>query len=66
MNVADFVHKWRKVELTALYNARPEWLANAHRKLDAAVFAAYGWDLGMSDEGILAKLLEMNLASRQP
>jgi len=30
-------------------------------KLDAAVFAAYGWDPAMSDEEILAKLLELNL-----
>ena len=29
--------------LTKLYNARPEWLANAHRTLDRAVFAAYDW-----------------------
>jgi len=30
--------------------------------LDEAVFAAYGWDSVMSDELILAALLEMNLA----
>ena len=34
----------------------------AHRALDEAVFAAYGWDPAMSDEGILEKLLEFNLA----
>lgn len=28
--------------LTNLYNQRPAWLAMAHQKLDAAVFAAYG------------------------
>jgi hypothetical protein len=33
----------------------------AHQKLDAAVFAAYGWDASMNDEEILAKLLELNL-----
>ncbi|MBI3823717.1 MAG: hypothetical protein HY289_13695 [Planctomycetes bacterium] len=33
----------------------------AHQKLDAAVFAAYGWDPALSDEDILAKLLELNL-----
>ena len=33
----------KKRTLTNLYNARPTWLDNAHRKLDAAVFAAYGW-----------------------
>jgi hypothetical protein len=39
----------------------PTWLKNAHAALDAAVFAAYGWDPGMSDEEIPAKLLELNL-----
>ena len=28
--------------LTNLYNARPQWLADAHAALDAAVAAAYG------------------------
>ena len=42
-------------------NQRPAWLDQAHKKLDAAVFAAYGWDPTMSDEGILGKLLALNL-----
>lgn len=46
--------------LTNLYNERPTWLDMAHRKLDAAVFAAYGWDASMSDEDILAHLLALN------
>ena len=29
--------------LTNLYNARPQWLADAHATLDAAVATAYGW-----------------------
>ena len=29
--------------LTNLYNQRPTWLDLAHKKLDQAVFAAYGW-----------------------
>ena len=29
--------------LTNLYNERPQWLAHAHAKLDAAVASAYGW-----------------------
>jgi len=33
----------------------------AHRKLDEAVFAAYGWDPALSDEDLLAKLLDLNL-----
>lgn len=51
--------------LTNLYNERPAWLDNAHRDLDAAVAAAYGWDPGISDDEVLAKLLELNLA-REP
>ena len=34
---------------------------NAHRKLDAAVFAAYGWPVDLSDDEILARLLALNL-----
>jgi hypothetical protein len=33
----------KKRTLTNLYNERPAWLDNAHRDLDAAVAAAYGW-----------------------
>ncbi len=47
--------------LTNLYNQRPAWLDLAHKKLDAAVFAAYGWDAGMSDEELLERLLKLNL-----
>jgi type II restriction/modification system DNA methylase subunit YeeA len=46
--------------LTNLYNQRPEWLANAHRALDEAVFAAYGWPSGLAKEEILARLLVLN------
>ncbi len=48
--------------LTKLYNERPAWLANAHRKLDEAVCAAYGWPSALSDDDLLAKLLELNLS----
>ena len=33
----------RKRTLTNLYNARPQWLVDAHVALDAVVAAAYGW-----------------------
>jgi hypothetical protein len=33
----------------------------ANWKLAAAVFAAYGWPADLGDEGILAKLLALNL-----
>jgi len=48
--------------LTNLYNERPAWLANAHRDLDAAVAAAYGWDADIPDDEVLARLLALNLA----
>jgi type II restriction/modification system DNA methylase subunit YeeA len=54
----------KKRTLTNLYNERPQWLANAHAKLDAAVFAAYGWPERpdtLPDEEILARLLALNL-----
>ena len=47
--------------LTNLYNQRPAWLDIAHKKLDAAVFAAYGWDVAISDEELLERLLRLNL-----
>jgi type II restriction/modification system DNA methylase subunit YeeA len=50
-----------KRTLTNLYNARPTWLDLAHRKLDAAVSAAYGWEVDLTDEEILARLLALNL-----
>jgi type II restriction/modification system DNA methylase subunit YeeA len=50
--------------LTKLYNARAEgkadWLANAHRTLDEAVFAAYGWPSNLTDQEILSRLLALN------
>ena len=52
----------RKTHLTSPYNQRPTWLDNAHRKLDAAVFAAYGWPADLRDDEILARLLELNLS----
>jgi len=48
--------------LTNLYNERPTWLDLAHQKLDAAVLAAYGWNKDISDEQLLERLLELNLA----
>ena len=50
----------KKRTLTNLYNERPTWLDLAHRKLDAAVFAAYGWDPALADADLLAALLVLN------
>ena len=51
----------KKRTLTNLYNARPTWLDLAHKRLDEAIFAAYGWKSDSSDEEILEKLLSLNL-----
>jgi type II restriction/modification system DNA methylase subunit YeeA len=51
----------KKRTLTNLYNERPTWLANAHEKLDRAVFAAYGWEYPLEDQEILSRLLAENL-----
>ncbi len=52
----------KKRTLTNLYNARPAWLADAHRKLDESVFTAYGWPQDISDSEILERLLALNHA----
>ncbi len=59
---ADAAKELKKRTLTNLYNQRPTWLDLAHRRLDEAVFAAYGWDPAISDEELLGNLLEVNLA----
>jgi type II restriction/modification system DNA methylase subunit YeeA len=51
----------KKRTLTNLYNQRPTWLDLAHRRLDEAVFAAYGWPADLDDEKILERLLALNL-----
>ena len=50
----------KKRTLTNLYNERPAWLDNAHRDLDAAVAAAYGWPADLTDEQILERLFKLN------
>jgi type II restriction/modification system DNA methylase subunit YeeA len=52
---------FKKRTLTNLYNERPTWLDLAHKRLDSAVFAAYGWPDDLSDEQILERLLSLNL-----
>ena len=51
----------KKRTLTNLYNERPTWLDLAHKKLDEAVFNAYGWPHDLSEEEILERLLALNL-----
>lgn len=54
-----------KRTLTNLYNARPQWLRNAHAALDEAVAEAYRWGedwrVGvLTDDQILARLFRLN------
>ncbi len=46
--------------LTNLYNAKPTWLVNAHKTLDEAVAAAYGWPADLSDDEVLTRLYSLN------
>ena len=50
----------KKRTLTNLYNERPTWLDNAHKRLNKVVFAAYSWPDDLTDEEILEKLLRLN------
>ena len=50
----------KKRTLTNLYNARPQWLAEAHAQLDAAAAAAYGWSGDITDDAALRELLARN------
>jgi hypothetical protein len=67
LNAEDLSDAERKKRtLTNLYNARPTWLDLAHKRLDEAVFAAYGWKPDLSDEEILERLLALNLERSKP
>lgn len=57
---AEAEKELKKRTLTNLYNARPTWLVNAHKALDEAVAAAYGWPADLSDDEILARLFALN------
>ncbi len=60
----DAAKALKKRTLTNLYNARPQWLADVHGALDAAVAAAYGWAADISDEDALRELLALNGGDR--
>lgn len=62
---ADAAKELKKRTLTNLYNTRPQWLANAHAALDAAVAESYGWGEDwctglLTDDEILARLFRLN------
>ena len=56
----DAAKALRKRTLTNLYNARPQWLVDAHAALDAAVADAYGWPADITDARALSELLALN------
>jgi hypothetical protein len=60
----------QELTLTNLYNRTKAgeltWLANAHEKLDRAVFAAYGWPYPLEDQEILSRLLAENVHRASP
>ena len=56
----DAAKALKKRTVTNLYNERPQWLADAHAALDAAVANAYGWSADISDEDALRELLAVN------
>jgi type II restriction/modification system DNA methylase subunit YeeA len=58
--------KLKKRTLTNLYNEKPQWLVKAHENLDKAVASAYGWEDNLSDDEVLGRLLELNLARTPP
>ena len=56
----------KKRTLTNLYNARPQWLVDAHAQLDAAVAGAYGWPADISNDAALDELLVQNRLDPTP
>jgi type II restriction/modification system DNA methylase subunit YeeA len=64
----DHAAELKKRTLTNLYNAKPDWLKNAHKALDKAVAEAYDWKdytAETADEEILSRLLALNRARSQ-
>ena len=50
----------KKRTLTNLYNAHPQWLADAPATLDAAVAVTYGWPADITEGDALRELLVLN------
>lgn len=57
---ADAAAKLKERTLINLYNERPAWLANAQKRLDETVCAAYGWPADLADDELLARLPALN------
>ncbi|MDE2825855.1 MAG: hypothetical protein OXL40_00925 [Bacteroidota bacterium] len=52
--------KLKKRTLINLYNTRPQWLIDAHARLDNSMAAAYGWPADITDDTTLGELLIRN------
>lgn len=50
----------QKRTLTILYSKAPDWLKNAHGRLDEAVYAAYGLAPDTTDAAVIEALLALN------
>jgi hypothetical protein len=54
----------KRLDMTELYDMRDQggaaWLSVAHRQLDVAVAAAYGWSSDLTDDQILAALGDLH------
>ena len=62
MIILEFIAKWRKVELKERSAAQEHVLDLCNVFDHPAVAAAYGWPPGLTDEQILAHLLQLNFA----
>jgi len=60
---AEAAGKLKQRTLTKLYNARPQWLIDAHARLDGAVANACGWESDISEEESLRRMLDLNRAA---
>ena len=54
-------HRWKEAVGGIIALEEIETLDHIHNELDQAVFDAYGWPHGLSDEEILERLLALNL-----
>ena len=52
--------------LTNLYNDCPQWLADAHADLDAAVADAYRWPVDISDDDASVSSWRSTVAAERP
>jgi hypothetical protein len=60
MTPQDFVSKWKRTEARERQSVQEHFIDLCqHKRLDEAVFAAYGWRLDLTDEEILERQLNL-------